>query len=113
MCGRAANHHHHGYPCRVQVELYCLLRIVLQDALSEVTKIYSTLKLRVFVDDITALVKGRNKEVAELAKKVMKKVERRGERRLQIVNHLTRKGRMIASCGFLENEQSQFSKEGR
>ena len=33
------------------------------------------LKLRVFVDDITALVKGRNKEVAELAKKVMKKLK--------------------------------------
>ena len=34
-----------------------LLRIVLQDALSEVTKIYPPLKLRVFVDDITAIVK--------------------------------------------------------
>ena len=34
-----------------------LLRIVLQDALSEVTKMYPPLKLRVFVDDITAIVK--------------------------------------------------------
>ena len=34
-----------------------LLRIVLQDALSEVMKIYPPLKLRVFVD-ITAVVKG-------------------------------------------------------
>ena len=50
-----------------------LLHIVLQDALSEVTKIYPSLKLRVFVDDITALVKGKNNEVAEMAKKVMKK----------------------------------------
>ena len=32
-----------------------LLRIVLKDALSEVTKIFRHLKLRVFVDDITAL----------------------------------------------------------
>ena len=32
-----------------------LLHISLQDALSEVTKIYPSLKLRVFVDDITAL----------------------------------------------------------
>ena len=48
-----------------------LLRIVLQDALSEVTKIYSSLKLRVFlVDDITALVKGGNKEVAKIAQKM-------------------------------------------
>ena len=45
-----------------------LLRIVLQDALSEVTKIFPSLKLRVFVDDITALVTGRNNEVAEMAK---------------------------------------------
>ena len=36
-----------------------LLRIVLQDALSEVTKIYPSRKLRVFEDDITALVKGK------------------------------------------------------
>ena len=34
-----------------------LLRIVLQDALSEATKMYPPLKLTVFVDDITAIVK--------------------------------------------------------
>ena len=34
-----------------------------------------SLTLRVFVDDITALVKGRNKDVAEMAKKVMKKLK--------------------------------------
>ena len=33
-----------------------LLRIVLQDVISEVAKIYFPLKLRVFVDDITALL---------------------------------------------------------
>ena len=36
-----------------------LLRIVLQDVLGEVTKIYCPLKLRVFVDDITALLMGK------------------------------------------------------
>ena len=42
----------------------CLLpRTVLQDALSEVTKIYPPLKLRVFVDDVTALLMGENREV--------------------------------------------------
>ena len=51
-----------------------LLRIVLQDALSEVTKIFTTSKLRFFVEDITAIVKRKNKEVAEMAKKVMKKL---------------------------------------
>ena len=54
-----------------------LLRIVLQDALSEAVNICLPLKLRVFVDDITALVMGRNKEVAEMAKKVDEEVQRR------------------------------------
>ena len=45
-----------------------LLRIVLQDALTEVTKIYPPLKLRVFVDDITALLMVKSKEVAKLKK---------------------------------------------
>ena len=51
---------------------------MLQDALSEVINIYPPLKLSVFVEDITALVKGRNEEVAEMAKKVMKKEAGRG-----------------------------------
>ena len=53
------------------------------------------------MDDITALVKGRNKTVAEMAKTVMKKL-----------NGKEGKSKMIASCGFLENELSQFSKGG-
>ena len=32
-------------------------------------------EVEVFVDDLTALVKGRNKEVAETAKKVMTKLK--------------------------------------
>ena len=54
-----------------------LLRFVLQDALSEVTQFYLTLKLRVFVDDITALLIVKNKKVAEMAWKVMRKVKKR------------------------------------
>ena len=50
-----------------------LLCIMFQDALSEESKIYLPLKLRVFVDDITAPLIGKNKEVAEMAKKAMKK----------------------------------------
>ena len=41
----------------------------MQEALSEVITIYLPLKLRVFVDDITVLVEGRNKEVAEMAQR--------------------------------------------
>ena len=56
---------------------------LLQDALSDVTKTYPPPKLRVFVDDITALLMEKNKAVVEMAKKVMKKflkekVERKG-----------------------------------
>ena len=51
--------------------------IVLQDALSEVTKICPPLKLRVFVGDITALFIRKNKEVAEMAKKGHEEGERR------------------------------------
>ena len=46
-----------------------LLRIVLQDALSEATQRYPPLKLRVFVDDITALFVVKNKEVAKMAQR--------------------------------------------
>ena len=44
--------------------------------MSEVTKNYPPLKLRVFVDDITALLMVKNKEVAEMAKKVMKNLQK-------------------------------------
>ena len=67
------------------------------------------------MDDITALVKGKKKEVAEMAKKVVKKlkeeVEKKGLKLSVTENGKEGKGKMIASCGFLENELSQFSKE--
>ena len=85
---------------------WLLLRTVLQNALSEVTKIYAPLKLRVFVDDITALVKGRNKEVAETAKKVMKnlkeEVEKKGVKLSVTENGKEGKSKMIASCGSIQ-----------
>ena len=45
------------------------------------------LKLRVFVDDITALVKGRNLEVSEMAKKGDEKAEAGSGERLQVVSY--------------------------
>ena len=51
-----------------------LLHVVLQDSLSEVTKIYSPLKLRVFVDDNTEFLMEKNREVVEMSKNVMKKL---------------------------------------
>ena len=53
-----------------------LLRIVLQDAPREVTKIFPPLKLRVFVDDVSALLMEKNREAAEVTKKVMKKLKK-------------------------------------
>ena len=41
---------------------------MLQDALSEVTIISLRQKLRSFVDDVTALLMARNREVAEIGK---------------------------------------------
>ena len=58
-----------------------LLRVVSHDAPSEVTNIYPPLKLRVFVDDITALLMGKNSVVAEMAKQVMKKLKEKSRKR--------------------------------
>ena len=43
-------------------------------------KNYPPLKLRVFVDDIAALLMVKNEEVAEMAKKVMKRLREEIER---------------------------------
>ena len=57
----------------------CLLqRLLLQDALSEVTKIYPPLKLRVFVDDITALLMGKKKVSGKNGKKKSDEEAKRG-----------------------------------
>ena len=79
MCSTAVADHH-GHPARSKWSCL-LLRIVLQDALSEVTKIYSPLKWRVFVGDITALLIGENRAVAEMAKNVMKKLKEEVEKK--------------------------------
>ena len=57
------------------------MRIVLRDALSEVIKFYPPLKLRVLVECITALVKGRNKESGEMANREMKKLKEEVEKK--------------------------------
>ena len=64
------------------------------------------------MDDTTALVKGRNKDVAERAKKVIIKikeeVDKKGLKLSVTENGREGKSKMIASCGFLENEQSHI-----
>ena len=111
MCGGAAPDHH-GHLARVQVEPFASTYCV---ALSEVTKNSPPLKLRVFVDDITALLMGKNWEVAEMAKKVMKKLKEEFEHKslkLSVTeNGKEGKSLVIASCRFLEDELRQYSKE--
>ena len=67
------------------------------------------------MDDITALLMGKNREVAETAKKVMKKlkevVEKKSPKLLVTENGKEGQSKMIASCGFLEDEVRQFSRE--
>ena len=92
-----------------------LLRIVLQDALSEVAKIYPPLKLTVFEDDIPAPLKGRNKELVEMAGKVMRKlkeeVEEKGLKLSITETGKEGKSQMIASCGYLEEKLRECSTE--
>ena len=78
--------------CQGQVELlastYCSAGCVERSH-----KNLPVLKLRVFVDDITCLVKGRNKDVAEVAKKVMKKLKEEVEKKGLKLSALKRQGR--------------------
>ena len=69
-----------------------------------VAKICPPLKLIVFVEDITALLMGKNKVVAEKAKKVMKRpreeVESKGLKLSVNENGKEGKSKLIASCVF-------------
>ena len=60
------------------------------------------------MDDITALLMGKNRETTEMAKNVMKKVKEKVEKK-GLEMSVTESGKageskMTASCGFLENE---------
>ena len=56
-----------------------LLDFVLQDAFSEVMKVYPPLKRKVFVDDITAFMEGKNKELPGFVKNVLQSIKREVE----------------------------------
>ena len=65
----------------------------LQDSLSEVTNIYPPLKLRVFADDFTALVMEKNKGVAEMAKKVIKRRREEVEKKASNCQYMKMEGK--------------------
>ena len=76
-CGGTAPNHHSDL-VRVKVGLlvrsHCFI-----GRICEVTNIYPSLKLMVFVDDITAFMNARTKELLELAEKVFKTLKKRGK----------------------------------
>ena len=86
--GRAAPDHF-GYLPRVKVELLASAYCVAGCTELGHTNLPSA-AIEVFVDDITALLIGKNKEVAEMAKKVMKKLKEEVEK---TVGHRKWKGR--------------------
>ena len=104
-----------GHLVRVQVEL--LTSTVLQDALSEVTKMHPPLKLRVSVDGITALLKGRNKEMVEMADKVLRKlkkeVEENGLKLSVTENGKEGKSKMVTSRRYVEENLWECSFQKR
>ena len=88
---------------------------MLQDALSEVTKNIRVYNLKVFVEDITAFMKGRNKELVELAKNVLKKlkgeVEEKGLKLSITEGGKAGKSKVITSSRYLEEGSQEFSKK--
>ena len=69
-----------GHSARIQVQL-CVIENCVAGCAEGGHKNFPSFEVEVFVDDITALVKGRNKEVAEMAKKVMEKLKEEVEKK--------------------------------
>ena len=89
--------------------------IVLQDALNEVLKVCPPMKLKFFVDEITALMEGRSKELAGIEEKVLRAMRMEVEEKEQTLS-LTEgrkegKSKVIASCGYLEENLHECSKK--
>ena len=107
MCGGAAPDHH-GRPPRVIVEL--LAPSVLQVALGEVMKVCPPLKLKVVVDDITAFMEGRNKELRGIAGKVLEFLKREVEEKGVKLSITEGWKEGIGSCSYLEEKFQECSK---
>ena len=113
MCGGAA-HDHHGYFARVKVELLVFTHCS-AGCVERGHKNLPFFEAEVFVDDIAALVKGRNKEVAEMAKKVMKKLKEKKGLKLSVTEKW--QGRHYASknmgspCGWIVSHGEVLNEE--
>ena len=81
-------------------------------SLGQNTKVYPPLKLKVFVDDITAPMEGRSKELAGIAEKVPKReVEEKGLKLSLTEGGKDGKSNAIASCSYLEENLQEYNKK--
>ena len=110
--GAAPDHHGHLTP---RSQWSCLvLRIVLQDALSGVMKVYPPLKPKGFVDDTTAFVGGQDKDLPGIAEKVLKSTRLEVEENVLKLS-ITEGGKegthqVTASCSYLEEKLQECRK---
>ena len=86
-----------------------LLRTVVQDALSKVVKVvkvFPPLKLKVFVEDITAFMEGRYNELASIAEKVLISIKGQAEENCSKLSNTeggkVGQSKVMALCGYLE-----------
>ena len=92
-----------------------LLRTVLQDALRKVVKVVPPLKLKVFVEDITALMEVRYNELAGIAEKVLMSTKGKVEENCFKLSN-TEGGKVglskvMALCGYLEEKFWECNKK--
>ena len=93
-----------------------LLRIELQDALSDVVKVYPPMEFKVFVDNITACLEGRNKELSDISDKVLRvmrmEAEEKGSKLPVTEGGKEGKSKVIASCSNVEEKFQHSSNKG-
>ena len=96
---------YHGHLLWVDMELFVYSHCVAKDALSEVMKVYTPMKLKVLVD-ITVFLEGRNAEGPCIAVMVLRAMRRDVEEngpKLSITEGETEgKSKAITSCSCLE-----------
>ena len=87
-----------------------------QDVLSEVVKVCSPMKLKVFVDDVQACLEGRNTELSEIAEKVLKtmrmEVEKKGLKLSFTEGGMEGNSKFIAPCRYVDEKFQECSERG-
>ena len=87
----------HGHLAGINVEL----RIVIQDALSEVLKVNAPMTVNVFVDDMTVSMEVKNCELSRIALTVLEKIRSEvGKKGLKLSVGKGGKSEALASCRY-------------